>query len=163
VTKIVHARWEGGMRFSSADEFGGTATMEGTDGVDGYRPTALLLGALAGCTAIDVISILGKKRQQVERYDVHVTGQTVPTHPKMFHSIVVEHELRGPGLDVEAVRRAVELSAVRYCPITAQLSSGDVRISHRYLVHDEIGTDRAAEVVVTGPHGAGLEPVKISP
>ena len=79
MTKHVVAHWLGGSRFDSSDELGGTATMEGADGEPGYRPTALLLASLAGCTAMDVISILRKKRQAVERYEVRVTGDTGPS------------------------------------------------------------------------------------
>ncbi len=146
------------MRFTSTDEFGGVVAQDGTAGEAGYRPSALLLASLAGCTAMDVISILSKKRQAVQRYDVRATGEQRPSHPKSYHLIVVEHELSGPDLDLGAVHRAVMLSATRYCPVTAQLSQGDVTISHRYLVHLE-GRDAAAEVVVTGPNGAGLDPV----
>jgi len=159
MTKHVVAHWLGGSRFDSSDELGGTATMEGADGESGYRPTALLLASLAGCTAMDVISILRKKRQAVERYEVRVTGDTVATHPRTFHAITVEHDLGGADLDTAAVARAIELSAVRYCPVTAHLSAGDTRISHRYRLHRTGGVDEAAEVVVTGPFGAGLEPV----
>lgn len=158
MTKIVDTHWDGGMRFTSADSLGGAATMEGAEGQDGFRPSALLLAALAGCTAMDVISICTKKRQPIERYDVRTTGEQRRSHPRTFETITVEHEFSGHAIDLEAVRRAIELSATRYCPVTATLSAGDVRISHRYLVHADDG-DHQAEVVVTGPNGAGLDPI----
>ncbi|MBA2255412.1 MAG: OsmC family protein [Chloroflexi bacterium] len=158
MTKVVESRWEGGLRFTSTDEFGGVVAQEGADGESGYRPSALLLASLAGCTAMDVISILTKKRQGVQRYEVHTTGEQRQDHPQSYHAIVVEHELTGAHLDLDAVRRAILLSATRYCPVTAQLSQGEVTISHRYRVHLEEG-DQTAEVVVTGPNGAGLDPV----
>lgn len=157
MTKVVDTHWDGGMRFSSTDALRGETSMEGAEGEEGFRPSALLLAALAGCTAMDVISICIKKRQRIERYDVRTTGEQRDAHPMTFETIVVEHELTGPHIEVAAVRRAIELSATRYCPVTAHLAAGDVRISHRYLIHAPDG-DRGDEVVVTGPNGAGLVP-----
>jgi putative redox protein len=158
MTKVVESHWDGGLRFTSRDEFGGEVAQAGASAEAGYRPSALLLASLAGCTAMDVISILTKKRQAVERYDIRATGEQRRTHPMTYHAIVIEHELSGPDLDVGAVHRAIMLSATRYCPVTAQLSQGDVTISHRYLVRLQ-GRHEAAEVVVTGPNGAGLDPL----
>ena len=155
--KSIHARWTGAMSFETRTGMGGAASMEGRNGRDGARPSELLLVALAGCTAMDVISILLKKRQRVSRYEVRTWGEQRSTRPATFSDIVVEHELEGDELEEEAVRRSIELSATRYCPVTAHLAQGETRISHRYAVGggDE---QRRAEVVVTGPHGAGLDP-----
>ena len=156
--KRITARWAGGMAFESETGLGGSASMEAQDGRPGSRPSELLLVALAGCTAVDVISILIKKRQRVARYEVRVWGEQRPDHPKTFREIVVQHELEASdALDATAVHRSVELSATRYCPVTAHLAQGDVRISHRYIVRAN-GREERAEVVVTGPHGEGLAP-----
>ena len=115
-------------------------------------PREALLGALAGCTSMDVASILRKKRQAVDRYDIEVDGEEAAEHPQVFVAITVEHVVVG-DVDPEAVRRSIELSATRYCPVSALLSKG-VTIEHRYRLTRRDGTEHAALVVVTGPGDA---------
>ena len=114
-------------------------------------PKEALLAALAGCTAMDVASLLRKKRQAAESYEIAVTGETADAHPRVFTSITVEHRISG-GVDAEALRRSIELSATRYCPVNAMLSAA-VRIEHRYRL---IAADGEVEalVAITGPQGS---------
>lgn len=93
--------------------------------------------ALGGCTGMDVVSILRKKRQDVSRYEVRVHGERVDGHPAVFETIEVEHVIHGRNLQPEAVRRAVELSATKYCPISAMLSAS-VQILERWRVVDDV-------------------------
>jgi putative redox protein len=88
---------------------------------EGFRPMELLLVGLAGCTAMDVISILRKKRQQVTDYEVRVQGTRAETHPMIFEEITVEHIVTGHHVQPEAVARAIELSENRYCGAGAML------------------------------------------
>src|SRR5947208_12771126 len=88
---------------------------------EGFRPMELLLVGLAGCTGMDVISILRKKRQDVTGYQVLVQGRRAENHPMVFEDITVEHIITGRHLDHEAVRRAIELSETRYCGAGAML------------------------------------------
>ncbi len=151
------ARWAGARRFEGETGRDGRFEIESGDGVPGPRPTELLLGALAACAGLDVISILEKKRQTITRYDVEAIGETVTAHPAIFSVITLDHRVEGPTVDGEAVRRSVELSATRYCPVTAMLSAGETRIVHRF----RLGPGDAVEpelVVETGPRGAGLTP-----
>lgn len=154
--KTIVARWDSGSTFEGVSEGdGGKVHLAGDDGQAGYRPTTLLLTALAGCAGMDVIAICRKKRQDVARYEVTVSGDQRPGAPRTFARIEVEHRFEGGTVDPAAVRRAIELSATQYCPVSAHLSQGDVAISHRYRIFGADG-EQAAEVVVTGPHGAGL-------
>jgi putative redox protein len=88
---------------------------------DGFRPTELLLVGLAGCTAMDVISILSKKRQNVTSFEVKAHGERAAQDPKRFTSFLVEYVVRGEGIDPAAVERAVELSETKYCSVMATL------------------------------------------
>lgn len=117
----------------------------------GASPIESVLGALAACTAMDVASILRKKRQVPASYQIAVTGERTDEHPRVYTSIVIEHRVTGE-VDPEAVRRSVELSATSYCPVSAMLSRS-VRIEHRYrLIRNEHEDDPvSALVVVTGP------------
>ncbi|MGI8998347.1 MAG: OsmC family protein [Candidatus Limnocylindria bacterium] len=123
---------------------------EGTDSAAG--PKEALLAALAGCTSMDVASVLRKKRQVADRYEVEVSGETADTHPKVFATIFVEHRVHG-AVEAEALRRAIELSATRYCPVNAMLSA-IATIEHRYRITAVDGTSQSDLVAVTGPAGA---------
>jgi putative redox protein len=151
------ARWAGGRRFHGETGRVGRFEIESGEGLPGARPTELLLGALASCAGLDVISILEKKRQVVARYGVTAIGQAVAGHPGIFATITVDHDVEGPDVSAEAVRRSVELSATRYCPVTAMLSAGDTRITHRFRVGTNPPT-MPTVVVVTGPRGARISP-----
>jgi putative redox protein len=88
---------------------------------------------LAGCTGMDVISILRKKRQEVTGYEVHVKGVRAETHPMVFEDITVEHIITGHHIDREAVRRAIELSEQRYCGAGAMLGKV-AQLRHMYCI-----------------------------
>ena len=140
------------LRFEITSGSGHTLTVDDADGDAGPRPFELLLMSLAGCTAMDVISILRKRRQPVEAYRVEVSGLQREEHPATLEQAEIVHVVVG-AVDAEAVRRAVELSATRYCSVGGTLASGMTRISHRYRLCRD-GGQPEAEVVVTGPLGA---------
>ena len=156
---------EGGdMRFVGRVGSGHTIVMDNNIGDTGARPAELVALAVAGCTAMDVISILRKKRQEVSRYEVRSNGTQMDDHPHAFTRIDVTHVVEGPDLDVEAVRRAIELSATRYCSVGSTLASGITEVHHGYVVRDGSGAEASDEVIVLGPKtdpvGAlGLAPV----
>src|SRR5687767_11194834 len=112
-------------------------------------PKETLLAALAGCTSMDVASILRKKRQAAAGYEIAVDGESATEHPRMFTTIRIEHRVRGE-VEVEALRRSIELSATRYCPVVAMLSAV-ATIEHRYRLTDAGGAEHEALVAVTGP------------
>jgi putative redox protein len=106
----------------------------------GPQPHRLLLEALAGCTAMDVISILRKKRQQVSGLSVEVQGSRADQHPRVYTRIEVLYRVRGQNVDPQAVARAIELSATRYCPVMAMLGKvAEVR-THYEIEEESAGT-----------------------
>ena len=115
----------------------------------GPGPTESLLAALAACTSMDVGSILRKKRQPPDSYQIAVSGDSAAEHPRVFVRISVEHRVSG-AVEPEALRRSIELSATRYCPVSAMLSAS-VRIEHRYRLQREGEPTRSELVVVTEP------------
>lgn len=141
----------GDLRFIGRTGSGHELVLDDGKGDTGMRPAEMVPLSLAGCTAMDVISILRKKRQDVRRYEVEATGTQQDGHPNAFTRIDVVHVVEGPGIDPEAVRRAIELSAARYCSVGATLSSGVTEIHHGYVVRDDAGNEQAAEVIVLGP------------
>lgn len=118
------------------------------------RPTELVLIGLATCTAMDVISICRKKRQKVTHYEIHLHAVARAEYPQVFTRIDIVHELTGPNISEEAVRRSVELSATKYCPVSAMLSAGATEIHHRYRIlgASDQAVTAEAEVIVTGPN-----------
>jgi len=131
--KIV---WKQKMSFDGTADSGftlplGTSPAVGGDD-DGFRPLELLAIGLAGCTAMDVISILKKKKQDVESFEVKVSADRADDHPKVFTHLTIEYILSGKDLSRSAVERAVELSADKYCPAQAmfkQVAPTDLKIT----------------------------------
>jgi putative redox protein len=119
----------------------------------GPSPTEAVLATLAACTAMDVAAILRKKRQVAIDYQIAVSGEKAESDPQVYTSIVVEHRVVG-AVEPEALRRSVELSATRYCPVSAMLSAS-VTIEHRYRLWpaERVGDGVSALVTVTGPGG----------
>jgi putative redox protein len=142
-----------GMKVTSRTGSGFEITYDTEESDDraGPSPNETLLAALAGCASMDVASILRKKRQVPTAYQIAVTGERSSEHPRVYTSIVIEHRVTGE-IDPEAVRRSVELSATRYCPVNAALSAS-VRVEHRYRLVRDAQDDEpvSALVVVTGP------------
>jgi putative redox protein len=117
--------WQGRMTFTGSADSNfpvqlGTDPAVGGDN-DGLRPMELIAIGLAGCTAMDVISILQKKRQDVTGFEVRVHATRADEHPKVFTHITIEYLIEGRNLDPVAVERAMELSETKYCPAQAML------------------------------------------
>ncbi len=96
----------------------------------------MLLVALATCAAMDVLSILRKKRQQITAYEVHVHGERTEEHPRVFVEITVEHIFTGHGIQPHAVERAIELTEEKYCGASAMLGK-TARLIHTFRVLEE--------------------------
>jgi putative redox protein len=100
-------------------------------------PMELLLVALGGCTAVDVISILKKKREQVTDYRVEVRGTRREEHPRAFTRMEVRHVVRGRGVSEKAVAAAIELSETKYCSVAATLRPGVEIVTSYEIIEDE--------------------------
>jgi putative redox protein len=144
---------DAGLRFSARTGSGHDLVIDGAEGDAGPRPAELVAVAIAGCAAMDVISILRKKRQEIGRYEVKARAeQRDGAHPAVFVRIDIIHVVDGPSIDVEAVRRAIELSATRYCSVGGTLATGVTEIHHRYVVRSEGADEVMGEAAVTGPY-----------
>ena len=104
---------------------------------EGPSPVQAVQAALGGCTAMDVISILRKKRQQVTGYEVEVLAERrLDQHPRIFTRMEVIHRVRGRGIDPAAVAEAIELSDTKYCAVHAMLVHA-VAIRSRFEITEE--------------------------
>ena len=131
------AKLETGMRFDAQATSGYHVTLDSSElnggAGAGFSPMEMLLVGLAGCTGMDVISILRKKRQDVTGYEVHVQGIRAEEHPKVFVEINIEHLVTGHNIQPAAVARAIELSETRYCGAEAMLGKV-ARIKNTYRI-----------------------------
>lgn len=149
--------WGGRMTFTGTSGTGfevplGTHPSVGGDN-DGFRPMELLAISLTGCTAMDVISILTKKRQDVTGYEVKVHTEQAEEYPKVFTEATIEYHVTGNNIDEKAVLRSIELSAVRYCPAQSMLAKA-FPIALEYFIYDEGGKLMTKGEYVSGSVGA---------
>jgi putative redox protein len=113
----------------------------------GPRPKELLLFALAGCTGVDVVNILRKKRAPVQDFKMNLTGHEATEHPKGFTDIHIEYIFYGNGINPADVERAIELSTTTYCSVSATLKA-NVNITHSYRIEASIPSNADA----SAPH-----------
>lgn len=131
--------WHAGMTFTGSADSGFTVPIGTHPSVggqnDGFRPMELIGTGLAACTAMDVISILSKKQEAVTGFEVKVTTTQASEHPKVFTSALIEYHITGRSIKEESVRRAIELSAVRYCPAQAMFAR-IMPIELKYFIYE---------------------------
>ena len=134
--------WQQGMSFSGTADTGFTLPLgaDPTSGGanDGFRPLELMAISLAGCTAMDVISILRKKQQDVTSFEVKVHADRAEEFLKAFTRAIITYSITGHAVDEAAVRRSIELSATKYCPAQAMLGK-IIPIDLRYEIYEDEG------------------------
>jgi len=125
--------WDKDMQFVGVSDSGFAVRMDSKSSPQtGAGPVELTLMALAGCTAMDVISILRKKRQHVSEFHVEAHADRATDYPTVITTAVLEYVVSGHGIDEAALLRAIELSIKQYCPVHAMLAKAfpiDLRYS----------------------------------
>jgi putative redox protein len=129
-----------GMQFVGEAESGHAIVMDSTPEVGGkntgLRPMELLLIGLGGCSGMDIVSILKKKKQKISGLEIIVNGNEAENFPQKFNEINIEFVIKGKNISEEAVKRAVQLSMDKYCSVKATLE-GSAKISFLYkLIED---------------------------
>jgi putative redox protein len=148
----VSVTWSSGMSFQGTGPSGFSVPL-GTDpsvggADDGFRPMELMAISLASCTAMDVISILAKKREKVSAFEVLVHTKRHPEHPKVFTAAHIIYKISGNQVHEDSVRRAIELSVTKYCPSFAMLAQS-FPIETSYEISQDT-VDGGSEIVVKG-------------
>jgi putative redox protein len=132
----IDCSWKKGMAFE-ADVNGFKILLDADPAVGGEnqgpRPKPLTLASLAGCTGMDVISILKKMRIEPVYFNISVEGELTEEHPKYYHKIHLVYELKGEGVDYDKVEKAVNLSQERFCGVSAMLRFG-AEITHEIRI-----------------------------
>jgi putative redox protein len=130
-------KWIEGLQFVGESGTGHAIIMDGDaqfGGQDtGMRPMELLLVGVGGCSGMDVISILKKKKQNVTNIEINVKGEKAESYPKKFTQINIEYTISGKDLSEDAVKRAIELSMDKYCSVKATLE-GSTKINYTYKI-----------------------------
>ena len=157
-TREAHLTLVDGLHFIARSGSGHTTHLDSPNQVSaaakGPSPVELVLEAVGGCGAMDVISILRKMRQDVTTYEIDVVGDRADTHPKVYRRIEVLHRFTGTGISEANVRRTITLSISRYCPVYAMLAP-TVEIQERYEIRDaHTGALEASGSVVCDPSEA---------
>ncbi len=138
------------MAFDGTAGSGHHVTLDAAEAVGGenrgFRPMELFLISVLGCTAMDVISILRKKRQVVTAFEVRGYGERATEHPKVYTHITLEYHVTGKGVEEKAVRRSIELSAVRYCPAQGMLRH--IPFTYKYFIYED--TPEGPQLVLEG-------------
>ena len=117
----VNVKWTGGKQFLAADQAGHVVVTD-SEG-QGFKPPDLMLASLVGCAGVDVVRILQKKRQKFSSIEVKVDKENAPEAPWPIEKVEVEWTVRGQGLKEKAVRDAVELAELKYCSVSASMTS----------------------------------------
>ncbi len=151
--------WRNGMTFDGTTTTGHHIVIDAlppTGADNGPKPIELLLTALAGCTAMDVLSILQKKREPIQGLEVLVQGERCQEHPRIYTDIEIVYYVRG-NVNPDAVARAIELSETKYCGVSAMLGAR-AKIETRF----EIDPTPVTSAPMSTPSGRVDEPEHIS-
>jgi putative redox protein len=134
-------RWLGKMAFD-AELNDHHFAIDATDAVGGEnkgpRPKGLILTAIAGCTGMDVVSILKKMKVTDYKMDIDVSGELTEEHPKVYHTITVEFKFKGNDLPESKIKKAVDLSETRYCGVSAMIRKAAKMETKIYINNEEI-------------------------
>ena len=121
--KSVRLEHRAGMAFHAEPSSGHPLDFDDRQSNTGASPVETVLSALGACSGMDVVSILAKKRQDVTAYRIEVSGLQRDEYPQVYTEVTLTHEVDGRDLSEAAVRRAIELSALKYCPVNAMLGN----------------------------------------
>ena len=112
-------KWVSGQQFVGSDSNQHSIVLSGDDTATGVRPSEVLLIALSSCSAVDVVSIMDKKRQPLSKLEVIANGVRDPEPPWAYRTITLTYRLSGEGLTEKAVAKAIKLSEEKYCSVAA--------------------------------------------
>lgn len=126
-------RWIDGWQFVARAGEGPAVVIDGRKPHAGPSPMELVLMGVAGCTAIDVVLVMEKKRTNVTDFEINITGERADEHPRRYTQIHIEYVLTGTDISERAVERAIELSETKYCSAIASLNA---TVTHSFRIVD---------------------------
>jgi len=132
MTIDAQINWTDGLQFVARANNGPAVVIDSSDGGSGASPMELLLIGVAGCTAIDVIMIMQKKRADIVDFKVNISGERAEDHPQRYTQIHIEYVLSGRDIKTNAVEQAIQLSETKYCSASASLNA-DIDSTYRIV------------------------------
>ena len=121
VKNLVTTKWTQKSQFETDNPSGYKFTMfdksQDNGDVVGFAPKALMLSSLAGCSGLDVVSLLEKMRAEVAEFYIEVTGELTDEHPKYYHKVKVDYHFSDINLQEDKIQKAVNLSVTKYCGV----------------------------------------------
>jgi putative redox protein len=134
----VEVKFVDGMTFIGKGESNHWVVMDGAESVGGSnagtRPMELVLVALGGCTGMDVVSILRKKRVKFDKFEMRITGERAEEHPKVYTKVKIEYLIYGKDVREKDVEQAIELSQTKYCSVSAILKKSGAEVTYSYKI-----------------------------
>lgn len=137
-TNHISTKWLGNMAFESTNPSGIPLRIDagpesGGDG-NGYRPKALMLSSLAGCTGLDVASLIRKMKLEVSDFHVETIGHLTEEYPQYYDEVTIEYHFHGSALNESKLQRAVDLSIEKYCGVT-EMFRGFAKLEIKTIFH----------------------------
>ena len=132
MTLNAQLKWTEGMQFIARAGKGPAVVLDSSDGGSGPSPMEMVLIGVAGCSAIDVIMILEKKRVQVTDFQVNISGERAEEYPQRYTDVHIEYVFQGKGIKPKAVEQAIQLSETKYFGAMASLNA-DFETTHRIV------------------------------
>jgi len=133
-------KWNEGLQFKGSGWSNHGVTIDTDPSHDGLgqgpSPVELLLMSVAGCTGMDVVSILNKMKVKYDRFEIGITGERAEEHPRLYHNMTLVYQIWGADIDEKKFNKAIDLSMNRYCTVSNTLKQG-IDINYRYEVNPE--------------------------
>ena len=121
VKNVVSTKWTQKSQFETDNPSGNKFTMfdksQDNGDVVGFAPKALMLSSLAGCSGLDVVSLLTKMQAEVEDFNIEVTAELTEEYPKFYNKVKVDYHFTDAELQPKKIQKAVNLSVTKYCGV----------------------------------------------
>ena len=135
----IEAEWQGGGAFIGRNVSGGMVQMGKLNDQPGVSPMELLLVGLAGCTGVDIVDIMAKKKESLKALKVRVRGKRSEDFPKIYKEIEITYLIWGEGIKSKSVEQAIQLSEDKYCSVGVMLSAvADIHSSYQIFSSEEL-------------------------
>jgi putative redox protein len=132
MTISANIKWTDGMQFVARAGNGPAVVLDSGEGGSGPSPMEMVLIGVAGCSAVDVIMIMQKKRARVTGFEVNITGERAEEYPQRYSEVGIEYVLKGENIKPKAVEQAIQLSETKYCGALASLNA-DFKTTYRIV------------------------------
>ena len=130
----VQLKWTDGLQFVARAGDGPAVVIDSRDGGSGASPMELILMGVAGCTAIDIVLIMQKKRANLTGFEINISGERADEHPRRYTNVDIEYVIYGTGIKPKAVEQAIQLSEEKYCSAMASLNAEH---THSYRIVEQ--------------------------